>query len=444
MRTVVVAAAMLVALSAPAAANGRYPATSNVLFRGDSTDDLYVAATWGLLVSHDGGATWRWTCEKAIGYDGKYDPSYTVTPNGTLFATVFDGLRYTKDFCTWSATSLGDRQVSVVSTAPDGTLWIGVADLDEYRIHKSVDDGVTITPVSTPSLDPVDWWSTIVQSASDPRRVYATGYRIVGGVKMIVAFRSDNGGTSWMPLPVTGFQVSSRSDLEIASVSPQDPSFLIARVTYRTDDDSGDDIYRSIDAGMTWTRIKEFPMDVAPGSVIRSYRGGGQARDSAEVLIGSKASGTWRSTDGGKTFTAVTPALEVGCLKERPDGTLFACGDNGMPDLKAVASSSNATDWQEVLKFQNVTGPIQCSAGTVQKDYCQDELWCTTRSFHHIVANELNCPESGDGGIVPPPPPPPKGCGGCASDGAAGGAIGLVGVGLAFAARRRRRRACCG
>jgi hypothetical protein len=102
---VLVSVIAVAAGAAPAAANGRMPATSTLHFRPGSTTDLYVGATWGLIFTSDGGATWRWVCEQAVGYGGEYDPDYVVTRAGALWATTLDGLPTTSAGCVWTATA---------------------------------------------------------------------------------------------------------------------------------------------------------------------------------------------------------------------------------------------------------------------------------------------------------------------------------------------------
>src|SRR5689334_2335726 len=92
------ALAALAALRAPAAhANGRPPVTNGVFFRPGDNDTIFVRTTFGLLVSHDNGCSFRWTCEQNIGYGGMFDPKYAVAADGTLFATTFTGLRISRD-----------------------------------------------------------------------------------------------------------------------------------------------------------------------------------------------------------------------------------------------------------------------------------------------------------------------------------------------------------
>src|SRR5687767_14662124 len=85
--------AVLAAMTAGASANGRPPQTMTLNFKRGNDLEIVAGLTFGALISHDGGATWLWMCEAAIGYGGVYDPDYELVPSGAVFATTFDGLR---------------------------------------------------------------------------------------------------------------------------------------------------------------------------------------------------------------------------------------------------------------------------------------------------------------------------------------------------------------
>lgn len=63
-----------------AQANGRPPATNGVTFRPGDPDSLYIATTFGLLISHDGGCTVRWVCESNLGYGAAGIPTTPSPP----------------------------------------------------------------------------------------------------------------------------------------------------------------------------------------------------------------------------------------------------------------------------------------------------------------------------------------------------------------------------
>ncbi len=70
MRTVVVAiaAGALAWVHAPVArANGRFPTSNQIVFSPANADLIVLRATFGILVSRDGGTTWTWLCEDALG-----------------------------------------------------------------------------------------------------------------------------------------------------------------------------------------------------------------------------------------------------------------------------------------------------------------------------------------------------------------------------------------
>src|SRR5262249_347167 len=136
--------------SGAASANGRAPGTSTIHFRRGMEQDVVAGMSFGLLVSHDGGGTWTWMCEEAIGYGGTYDPDYELSLTGALFATTFMGMKVRRDECTFEPT--GSKFVSAVTQGPDGRLYYGAADSPgpgnpgDAKIYHSANDGMTWTP----------------------------------------------------------------------------------------------------------------------------------------------------------------------------------------------------------------------------------------------------------------------------------------------------------
>src|SRR5439155_24446940 len=90
-------AGTLALAAAPAFANGRAPLTNGINFKAGDDQSIYLSTTFGLLVSHDDGCTFRWVCEQSLGYGGQWDPKYAIASDGTIFATTFEGLRVSRD-----------------------------------------------------------------------------------------------------------------------------------------------------------------------------------------------------------------------------------------------------------------------------------------------------------------------------------------------------------
>ena len=61
------AVATLLSLSVPAAANGRFPASNQLAFSSSDKNLIVLRTSYGLLPSHDNGATWGYICENALG-----------------------------------------------------------------------------------------------------------------------------------------------------------------------------------------------------------------------------------------------------------------------------------------------------------------------------------------------------------------------------------------
>ena len=113
-----------------ASANGRDPYSSTIHWQRGAEQNIAAGMTFGLVLSHDGGATWQWMCEKAIGYGGMYDPDYEYTSSGAMFATTFDGLKVMRDGCTFAATPPGMTFVSRIEQDKDGGFYFAASDHD--------------------------------------------------------------------------------------------------------------------------------------------------------------------------------------------------------------------------------------------------------------------------------------------------------------------------
>ena len=147
-------------------------------------------------------------------------------------------------------------------------------------------------------------------------------------------FKSTDGGTTWKPL-TNGLPVVVQANL---AISPANPKRLYAAVAGLDKPGSGSDrgaagIYRSDDAGETWTRVTT---DTRPAGRI----GGGDLpmpilhpKDPDVLIMASTVS--WKSTDGGRTWTS---------FKGAPGGEDYQNGwinpDN--PDIILLAADQGA------------------------------------------------------------------------------------------------------
>lgn len=428
-------AAVVAVLAMPEAhANGRFPATTNVRFRDGDDQYILLAATFGLLQSSDNGATFYWVCEDAIGYGGTYDPDYAVAADGAVYATTFEGLRVTRDGgCTWSSIGgpLANKWVGEVEIASDGKVWAATSSggmPNDVYVSQNGSDFVSANLAHATA-----WWKTMRIAPTNPDRVYVTGYLVSGattndaGMPLPEALlrRTDDGGDTWVELDVGDFAFPPQPQLFLVGVSPVDADVVFARVL-GANGPVGDAIYRSADAGDTWTKVLDMT------DTIRAFH---IRPDGMTMFAGTVKAGVQKSTDGGLTWNAAPAEPEMACLGERGDGTMFACGANWDPDFFAVGRSADGAAWDPVLRFSQIVGPLACEPGTVQFDTCAALLWPSLADQFGISAADAG-PVNPDAG---PGKKDPKGCFGCSTSRPDAGWLALIAALGAIAWSRRRR-----
>src|ERR671939_1845601 len=98
--------AVLVGGAPPARANGAFPDEFSVHFPPNAPHRILIGANFGLLVSEDDGATWRYACEPwvTVGSSDPLSPAlvsfYQVTADGAVLADSGPITRST-DTCNW-------------------------------------------------------------------------------------------------------------------------------------------------------------------------------------------------------------------------------------------------------------------------------------------------------------------------------------------------------
>jgi hypothetical protein len=421
-------------LPAAAHANGRSPITNGVYFQAGDNQSIYVRSTFGLLVSHDNGCSFRWTCEQNIGYGGIYDPKYAIAADGTLFATTFSGLRVSRDGgCSFTTATadlapgapgrIADMWVDALDIGPTGEVWVATSESGKSNdVFRSTDGGVTFTPRGLASN--VIWWKSVAVAPSDAMRVYLAGYQVANPAPAAHLFTSPDAGQSWTESTLTGVQIAATPLVTIAAVHPTNPELLFL-VSVDANGPGGDRLYRSTDAGASFTQVLATTLPIANVVV----------RDAMTVLVVS-GQGTFRSTDGGATFGAPADSPQLTCLGKRPDGSLIGCAPNWDPDFMAVGRSDDASQWQKLFRFVELAGPIDCPAGTAGHDVCDLQLWSGLKAQFGVTGPSCGAPAGGE--------PPPKSGGGCCDAGdrspLGAGLLALLVAWRLRPSRRRRRR----
>jgi hypothetical protein len=387
----VVASALVVALAGLAHANGRDPATSTINFRRGNDDYIVAGMTFGVASSTDGGTTWQWMCERAVGYGGQYDPDYVYTSTGAVFATTFDGLKVMRDSCSFNSTAPGMTFVSKVEQGSDGAIYYAAADMADSKIYKSTDDGMTF-PTSANLGMPGDWWSSLMVAPSNAQRLYATGYRLDGvNPKVFLLKTSTNGGTSYVDMATAGINpLSPNSIIEVVGTSASVEQTLYIKVSFENGS-TGDSIYRSTNAGQTWTKILTKSSDFGLAFL---------ARKNGTCIAGTRELGAWVSTDcataANPSWTTLTNAPHITCLYQNSGADVWACTQNySSPQLPGdgfgIMKTSDLATWVGVLRFQDIAAPATCPVGTTQQDQCVQSEWCCLVQQLGLTSSAIDC-----------------------------------------------------
>src|SRR2546422_7594557 len=118
--------ALLIGSPRGARANGAFPDEFSIHFPPGAPHRILVGANFGLLVSEDDGATWRYACEPWVTV-GSSDPLspvlvsfYQVTADGAVLAD-WGGITRSTDACNWpnSAGSVTGQSVQDIFADPN-------------------------------------------------------------------------------------------------------------------------------------------------------------------------------------------------------------------------------------------------------------------------------------------------------------------------------------
>jgi photosystem II stability/assembly factor-like uncharacterized protein len=242
------------------------------------------------------------------GVPGDSTTFYFGGVNGGVWKTSDAGTVWTPVFDNQPVGSIG---AIAVAPSDSNTIYVGTGESDIRSdlssgkgVYKSMDAGATWTHIG---LEDTRQISRIVIDPRDANVVYvgALGHAY-GANEQRGVFKSVDGGMHWSKILDQGSEIGI-SDLAISSGNPQ---LLFAGAwhthrppwsTYAPIDGPGGGLYRSQDAGKTWSRLNgnglpdgdwgRVGVDVAPDGK-RVY-----------ALIQAKKAGLYRSDDGGDTWT---------------------------------------------------------------------------------------------------------------------------------------------
>lgn len=471
-------------LTNAAEANGRFPRAQRLLEDPRDSSHLVLSATYGLLVSSDGGGRWRYVCEAAYGEtDLSVDALTALSSQGALLAGIYSGVSRASDGVCGFQRTLGRNNREAVPdfalapSSPGRVVAIVVstpADAEPYsQLHGSDDDGLTWQAIGKPLPAVMRTPLTVDVAPSDSNRVYLSG---LGLGEAGVLLRSDDGGESFaiFALPTDPAQAEYPY---IAAVDPENPDRLYVRTdAWRYDAETGsshanDALVYSDDGGASFVELMR-----AAGKLF----GFAFSPDGDELLLGygdplepggirftkPDALGMYGARKGTSAFEK-RYAGSVSCLTWSERG-IYACTHESETGFSLGAIADTTFDLaapavlEPLLVLADVVGPVECPACSAA-GVCPNYWYSTCQGWGRADCRELQSPvcsgedgggAGGDDSAGPGPmaggeaissggastlAPRPTG-GGCACRGsskAAGDGVWLLALLLAGLVRRR-------
>jgi photosystem II stability/assembly factor-like uncharacterized protein len=446
----IVAAGVLAVLLAPAAAraNGRYPSATQIVVDRSNPARYAVRTTFGVILSSDGGTTWQWLCEDAMGITStNADPTLGFTQAGTLIsADQGDGIARTNDFgCGWDIQSVVDHEhggffddLVVRPDAPHTVLALASGHVNATtdnltQLFLTPDDGASWAPHGV-ALDTKVLADTVEVTSSDPKRIYVSGVRGDGSDRTAALFVSSDDGQTWDEHPIP-FDPNLESGVFVSAVDPTNADVVYVRTAWQGLVPTTPPITNPARLLVTTDAGKNFKV---------VYQGQGPlfgfALMNGKVYVGGPADGLRVASATDLVFTKTSDAKIQGLMAQ---GSTLWAASNLISGFVLATTTDDGAHWDKKLeKLCDIKGPIACAAGT-KAAVCPDQ-WPAIHDNLFLCdldgTPDAGGPAAADGGGpgVTPGAPPKSGCGCNAAPGAGEGALVAL-LALALTSRRRAR-----
>jgi len=341
------------------------PTDENVVYAGTGEANYANHSRYGLGLykSNDAGNTWVQLAEDAFG--GRCFSKIIVNPANppTVYASItraggFPELAAAKGHpgatgplgvfrsddggITWTHLTNGLPDLSATDLASDpadpSTLYAAIGRIfgdPDNGIYKTTDGGASWSKLAgglpTSNVGRI----SVAVAPSLPTRLYALVTRAAtasgGNASTLGAYRSDNGGGTWIQIPVPSIQATYGWYLSVVSVSPANPDIVFM---------GGVSLVRSTSAGSSWQTVTPPHVDMHA-----------LTWDAAGRLVCGNDGGAHRTANLGAYWTALNEGFGViqfyAGLSTHPTNEHFILG--GTQDNGSNLRDSDNTTWAQVF-----------------------------------------------------------------------------------------------
>lgn len=387
-------------------ANGRFPQSQRLLPDPNDSSRLFLASTFGLLTSTDGGSSWRYLCEQAFAKEvADGDPLLEVLSDGSVLSGISSSLNRSSDCgCSWETVAAADPNENLTDITQDANgrvllLEYSTAAGDfSYRLSASSDLGRTFQALT--HMPEFAYALTLDAAPSKPTRIYVSGYDDQGQGQLAI---SDDDGATFTYRPILGAGVDNQP--YIAAVHPRDENVVFVRTSsIGGEGDQRDTLLVTRDGGVSWSPIMQqsaallgFALSPTGDELLIGY---GDRVDPA-LFVNVDALGIYRARFEEQVAFEKVYSGSVSCLRWTADG-VYACFAQNHPDLPAQfalgfsadTSLSDAQPFTTILRYEDVQGPPACAAATCSQTWTTDTCM-RLRAACDVEPSELSCGSTG-------------------------------------------------
>lgn len=396
------AVALATALSAPSSlANGRFPNATQLVASPADAKHFLLRTTYGVIQTFDSGSTWSWSCERAVGYSGVFDPAFVITGNGAILSGLADGLsRSTDRGCAWSrAPGLEGKYVIDLALDPKNPLRVvGVTGGERATIVESLDGGATWATLSV--LDADVRAETLDATYSDAQRLYVSG-ALAGNATKGVLLRSDDGGRTFKKQLI---ELKGGVAPYIAAVDRANADTVYLRINTEDLPDGTigrDHLVMTSDGGATFREL---------ATTVGDLLGVALSPDGSRIAYGGPRDGLWIASTTDFTFRRAGNH-SARCLAWRDEG-LYVCVPEGDLGFTVGLSTDLGASFRRFYTVTKVK-ELKCAPTTSTGATCPAE-WPAIYSM--VEDDPVIATDAGPRGEPPATiPPAQSGCSGCAT-----------------------------